>query len=164
LKSHKVFLGLGSNLGNRKENLRMARMCIAQIVGLITKESSIYETTAWGIIEQNAFLNQVIAIETIYSPSAVLHLILKIEKDIGRVREIKWGERIIDIDILYYDNEIVSTETLNIPHLFIQERNFVLVPLTEIAGNFLHPKLLKTNQDLLNESIDSGEVKPIPIH
>ena len=164
MKSHKVFLGLGSNLGNRKENLRMARMCIAQIVGLITKESSIYETTAWGIIEQNAFLNQVIAIETIYSPSAVLHLILKIEKDIGRVREIKWGERIIDIDILYYDNEIVSTETLNIPHLFIQERNFVLVPLTEIAGNFLHPKLLKTNQDLLNESIDSGEVKPIPIH
>jgi 2-amino-4-hydroxy-6-hydroxymethyldihydropteridine diphosphokinase len=159
LKPHKVFLGLGSNLGNREENLRIARSNIAEIAGVIASQSSIYETAAWGNTEQNAFLNQVIEIETTFSPFAVLHQILKIEKDMGRVREIKWGARIIDIDILYYENDIVSTEKLAIPHPFIQERTFVLMPLCEIAADFIHPKLKLTNAQLLKNCEDTGEIK-----
>jgi 2-amino-4-hydroxy-6-hydroxymethyldihydropteridine diphosphokinase len=161
LKLHKVFLGLGSNLGNREENLRNARTHIVQLIGSIIKESGIYETTAWGITEQSAFLNQVIEIETNFSPSAVLHLILSIEQKMGRIRQIKWGERIIDIDILYYNNEIISTETLTIPHPFIQERKFVLVPLAEIAPDFAHPTIGQPTHLLLNQCADSGEIKLI---
>jgi 2-amino-4-hydroxy-6-hydroxymethyldihydropteridine diphosphokinase len=159
LKPHKVFLGLGTNVGNREENLRMARKYIANLVGVIASESSVYETAAWGNTEQNAFLNQVVEIETTFSSFAVLHLILKIEKDMGRVREIKWGARIIDIDILYYENDIISAEKLVIPHPFIQERKFVLMPLAEIAADFIHPKLKLTNAKLLENCKDLGEIK-----
>lgn len=158
MKHNKVFLGLGSNLGNRAENLLMAQKLIEEKVGKILSKSSIYETAAWGITEQNAFLNQVLEIETIFSPNAVLHLVLKIEKDMGRIREIKWGERSIDIDVLYYNNEIISTENLTVPHPFIQERKFVLVPLCEIAAAFIHPKLKKSNLELLKNCQDSGEI------
>jgi 2-amino-4-hydroxy-6-hydroxymethyldihydropteridine diphosphokinase len=158
LKHNKVFLGLGSNLGNRSENLLMAQKLIEDKVGKTLSKSSIYETAAWGITEQNAFLNQVLEIETIFSPNAVLHLVLKIEKDMGRIREIKWGERSIDIDVLYYNNEIISTENLTVPHPFIQERKFVLVPLCEIAAAFIHPKLKKSNLELLKNCQDSGEI------
>jgi 2-amino-4-hydroxy-6-hydroxymethyldihydropteridine diphosphokinase len=158
LKHNKVFLGLGSNLGNRAENLLMAQKLIEEKVGKTLSKSSIYETAAWGITEQNAFLNQVLEIETIFSPNAVLHLVLKIEKDMGRIREIKWGERSIDIDVLYYNNEIISTENLTVPHPFIQERKFVLVPLCEIAAAFIHPKLKKSNLELLKNCQDSGEI------
>ena len=158
MKHNKVFLGLGSNLGNRAENLLMAQKLIEDKVGKTLSKSSIYETAAWGITEQNAFLNQVLEIETIFSPNAVLHLVLKIEKDMGRIREIKWGERSIDIDVLYYNNEIISTENLTVPHPFIQERKFVLVPLCEIAAAFIHPKLKKSNLELLKNCQDSGEI------
>lgn len=156
---NKIFLGLGSNLGNREENLSTAQKLIEEKVGKIRSKSSIYETAAWGITEQNAFLNQVLEVETSFSPSAVLHLVLNIEKDMGRIREIRWGERSIDIDILYYNNEIISTETLVVPHPFIQERKFVLVPLCEIAPAFIHPKLNQTNLELLEKCRDSGEIK-----
>ncbi|MFY7908949.1 MAG: 2-amino-4-hydroxy-6-hydroxymethyldihydropteridine diphosphokinase [Emticicia sp.] len=159
MKLHQIFLGLGSNLGNREENLSTAQKLIEEKVGKIRSKSSIYETAAWGITEQNAFLNQVIEVETSFSPSAVLHLVLNIEKDMGRIREIRWGERSIDIDILYYNNEIISTETLVVPHPFIQERKFVLVPLCEIAPAFIHPKLNQTNLELLEKCRDSGEIK-----
>jgi 2-amino-4-hydroxy-6-hydroxymethyldihydropteridine diphosphokinase len=158
LKLHKIFLGLGSNLGNREENLLTAQKLINEKVGNIRSKSSIYETAAWGITEQNAFLNQVIEIETSFSPSAVLHLVLTIEEDMGRIRAIKWGERSIDIDILYYNNEVISTENLAIPHPFIQERKFVLVPLCEIARDFIHPKLNQTNAELLENCQDLGEI------
>lgn len=158
MKLHQIFLGLGSNLGNREENLSTAQKLIEEKVGKICSKSSIYETAAWGITEQNAFFNQVIEVQTSFSPSAVLHLVLKIEKDMGRIREIKWGERSIDIDILYYNNEIISTENLTVPHPFIQERKFVLVPLCEIAPAFIHPKLKQTNLELLKKCQDSGEI------
>jgi len=158
LKPHKVYLGLGSNLGNREENLQTARNFIQEKLGIISSQSSIYETAAWGITQQNDFLNQVVEAETSYSPIAVLHLILQIENLMGRVREIKWGARIIDIDILYYENEVFSTENLHIPHPFIQERKFVLIPLCEIAENFIHPKLKKSNLELLEKCLDSGEI------
>jgi 2-amino-4-hydroxy-6-hydroxymethyldihydropteridine diphosphokinase len=158
LKHNKVFLGLGSNLGNREENLLKAQKLINKKVGKVHSKSSIYETAAWGITEQNAFLNQVLEIETVFSPDAVLHLLLKIEKNMGRIREIKWGERSIDIDILYFNNEIISTENLAIPHPFIQERKFVLLPLCEIAPVFIHPKLKQSNLELLEKCQDSGEI------
>lgn len=158
MKHNKVFLGLGSNLGNREENLLKAQKLINKKVGKVHSKSSIYETAAWGITEQNAFLNQVLEIETVFSPNAVLHLLLKIEKNMGRIREIKWGERSIDIDVLYYNNEIISTENLVVPHPFIQERKFVLVPLCEIAPVFIHPKLKQSNLELLEKCQDSGEI------
>ena len=158
MKLNKVFLGLGSNLGNREENLLMAQRLIEEKVGKIRSKSSIYETAAWGITEQNTFLNQVLEIETIFSPNAVLHLVLKIEKGMGRIRKIKWGERSIDIDVLYYNNEIISTENLAVPHPFIQERKFVLVPLCEIAPAFIHPKIKQSNLELFENCQDSGEI------
>lgn len=161
MKLHKIFLGLGSNLGNREGNLLTAQKLIEEEVGKILSKSSIYETAAWGITEQNAFFNQVVEVESSYSPSAVLHLVLKIENDMGRIREIKWGERSIDIDILYYNSETISTENLAIPHPFIQERKFVLVPLCEIAPAFIHPELKQRNLELLEKCQDSGEINKL---
>lgn len=158
MKFNIIFLGLGSNLGNRAENLLTAQRLIEEQVGKIRSKSSIYETAAWGITEQDAFLNQVIEVETSFSPSAVLHLVLKIEKDMGRIRALKWGERSIDIDVLYYNDEVISTENLAIPHPFIQERKFVLVPLCEISQDFIHPKLKQTNLELFEKCQDSGEI------
>ena len=146
-------------MGNREENLSTARELIGTKVGHICSISSIYETAAWGITAQNAFLNQVVALETRYSPSAVLHLVLRIEQEMGRIREVKWGERRIDIDILYYNDEIISTENLTIPHPFIEARKFVLIPLCDVASEFLHPKLKSSNRDLLKQCPDLGEVR-----
>ncbi len=150
---------MGSNLGNREENLSTARELIGTKVGDICSISSIYETAAWGITAQNAFLNQVVALETRYSPSAVLAMVLKIEQEMGRIREIKWGERSIDIDILYYNAEIISTENLTIPHPFIEARKFVLIPLCDVAGDLVHPKHKLSNFDLLKQCPDLGKVR-----
>ncbi len=158
MKIHKIFLGLGSNMGNREENLLIAQKTINEKVGITILQSSIYETAAWGLTEQNAFLNQVICVETKFLPTEVLQLVLEIEKSMGRIREQKWGARIIDIDILYYANKIIKLPDLVIPHPFIQERRFVLVPLCEIASEFIHPKLKKSNAKLLENCIDSGEI------
>ena len=158
MKSKKIYLGLGSNLGNREENLQTAQLFITEKFGTIISLSSVYETAAWGLTKQNAFLNQVICIETKFSPIQVLLIILEIEKSMGRIREQKWGTRIIDIDILYYANKIVLLPDLEIPHPFIQERRFVLVPLCEIDGEFVHPKFKQTNDELLRKCQDSGEI------
>lgn len=159
MKRTKVYLGLGSNLGNREENLQIAQGFIEEKFDTIISLSSIYETAAWGLTEQNAFLNQVICIETTFHPTDVLQIVLEIEKSMGRIREQKWGARIIDIDILYYSNKIITLPNLSIPHPFIQERRFVLVPLCEIAGEFIHPKFQQTNLELLEKCQDSGEIK-----
>ena len=159
MKINKVYLGLGSNIGNREENLQTAQRFITEKFGTIISSSSIYETTAWGLTEQNAFLNQVICIETKFLPIVVLRIVLDTEKVMGRIREQKWGARVIDIDVLYHANEVITTENLIIPHPLIQERKFVLVPLCEIAGQFIHPKLQKTNLQLLEICQDLGEIK-----
>jgi 2-amino-4-hydroxy-6-hydroxymethyldihydropteridine diphosphokinase len=157
-----IYLLLGTNLGNRQENLIQARASIAAKCGSLLKTSNIYETAAWGKTDQPAFLNQVIALETSLTPKNLLSCVLQIEQELGRVRSEKWGERIIDIDILYYEDTIHHSTDLVIPHPGIAERRFVLEPLSEIAPDFLHPIFLKTSLVLLAECKDELAVIKIP--
>lgn len=153
-----TFLLLGGNLGDRLLNLKLASQAILATCGEITKSSSIYETLAWGVTEQPNFLNQVIEVDSKLNPYELLAQINKIEKDLGRKRHQRWHERTIDIDILYYGNECVNSEALTIPHKELHNRKFTLVPLVEIAPNFVHPILKKTNLALLQSCMDELEV------
>lgn len=159
--THTAYLLLGSNLGNRKQILKNAATNIEAKIGSISVYSSIYETLAWGFEEQPAFLNQVIVVTTKLNPHQLLSTINNIETELGRVRHEKWGERLIDIDILYFDNLIVNTENLVIPHPEIANRRFTLIPLVEIAARFTHPILGKTQTELLANCKDELEVKKI---
>lgn len=158
MKINQVYLGLGSNLGNRQENLDVACQRISESIGVIAAKSSIYETAAWGLTEQNDFLNQVICVSTDYEASEILAMILAAEQFMGRIREVKWGARIIDIDILYYNDAIIKLDNLTVPHPFIQVRRFVLAPLAEVAPDFVHPILQQTNAALLANCADTSEV------
>ena len=153
-----IYLLLGTNLGNRKENLEKAFQNIAQQVGPVEAFSDLYETEAWGETEQPVFLNQAIRVNTNLSPEELLHRTQAIEQQMGRVRHRKWGERIIDIDILYYHDNIIQTQDLKIPHPGIPHRRFALVPLCEIAAEAVHPALHKTQQELLNACTDPLKV------
>ena len=153
-----VYLLIGGNMGDRMANLAAARDSINIECGRILSTSSIYETEAWGYKEQNAFLNQALVIQTSLQANALMDSILKIEIALGRKREIPLGPRIIDIDIIYYNDEIINSSTLTIPHPSMAQRKFVLMPLTEIAPNYRHPILLKTNEILLKECGDSSVV------
>ena len=155
---NKTYLSLGSNEGNRELWLQAATDYIADRCGTILDRSSIYQTAAWGITTQPDFLNMVIYIETTQSPTQLLDTILNIEITMGRHRTIKWGPRIIDIDILFFNNDIIDTPGLIIPHPFLQDRRFTLLPLAEIAPGYLHPKLNKTMAELLIACPDKLEV------
>ncbi|MEM8527747.1 MAG: 2-amino-4-hydroxy-6-hydroxymethyldihydropteridine diphosphokinase [Bacteroidota bacterium] len=155
----KTYLSIGGNLGDRKRNLEIAKAAIEQEIGLIIRASSIYETAAWGVTEQPDFLNQVLKAESDLSPFDILDKIQQIEQKMGRVKLQHWGTRTMDIDILFYGDKIVQTERLTIPHISIPERNFVLVPLREIAPNFVHPLLKKTIESLSLACPDLLEVK-----
>ena len=154
-----VYLLLGANLGDRAATLQRALEAMLVEVGPILRQSSIYETAAWGITDQPSFLNQVLSVLTVLPPDEILVRINAIEQRLGRVRHEKWGSRVIDIDILYVDNQIIQTESLTVPHLFLHERRFTLVPLVEIAPDYVHPLLQKTNQELLDLCPDVSEVK-----
>lgn len=156
-----VLLLLGSNLGDKCQNLSSASQLIAENIGKITRQSSIYETAAWGKTDQPIFYNQAIEISTILPPETLLSELKKIEQKTGRTQAEKWSARIIDIDIIFYENVIYQSETLTIPHAFMQERNFVLAPLNEIAPDFSHPILQQTVSELLKKSPDKLGVKPI---
>lgn len=158
---NKVYLLLGANIGNPNKQLEDAKVEIEDRIGEITLQSKIYESEAWGVENQPVFLNQVILLETELSANKVLNEILKIEILLGRIRGQRWGSRIIDIDILYYNEDIIHTEDLQVPHPYIQERNFTLIPLVEIAENYLHPIFKKSNKELLEESTDQLKVKTI---
>ena len=156
--TNKVYLLLGSNMGDRLFFLASARKYIAQRVGHIAKISAIYETAAWGKENQAAFLNQVVLVEIEEEATKVLALVLAIEQEIGRKRLEKWGERIIDIDILLYNDAIIETENLIVPHPYLHLRRFTLLPLAEIAADVVHSKLQKTIEELLNECEDKLNV------
>tara|TARA_B100001142_G_scaffold131569_1_gene133123 strand:- start:355 stop:840 length:486 start_codon:yes stop_codon:yes gene_type:complete len=154
-----VFLQLGSNLGDRELLLREALVLINKKVGLVIDISKIYESTAWGVEKQTDYLNQIIKVETKLLASEVLSAILIIEEKLGRVRVKKWGERLIDIDILFYNNEIINTPSLCVPHKYMHKRMFVLVPLNEIAAEKIHPIYNKTIEFLMKECRDTELVK-----
>lgn len=144
-KWHRVYLSLGSNIGNKRKNLLEAIRKIGELENTeVVKSSTILETEPFGYLEQDNFLNACLEVKTLMTAQEFLKEILQIELDMGRVREIKWGPRIIDIDILFYDKEIIEEDNLAVPHPWICEREFVLDPLSEIAPNYIHPLEKKT--------------------
>ncbi len=155
---YKVVILLGSNLGNRQEYMHVACNKIISEIGQLVQSSSFYETKAWGVENQPDFLNQVLVCETTLLPHDVLKNCLSIEQELGRKRKEKWGSRIIDIDVLYYGNEIIATAVLKIPHPFLHERRFTLAPLCEVLPDFIHPVFNLSNKQLLERCTDELEV------
>jgi 2-amino-4-hydroxy-6-hydroxymethyldihydropteridine diphosphokinase len=149
---------IGGNIGDRLVNLENARKSVELRCGNIQKQSSIYETEAWGFKDQPAFYNQALCIETALSPQDLMATLLAIEQAMGRERLIPLGPRTIDLDIIYYNQTIIETPILIIPHPRLSERNFVLAPLVEIAPDFVHPIHKKTNLALYNDSTDTSIV------
>ena len=152
MNSNIAFIGLGSNLGNREENIKIAFQKIEKVTNIkIIKSSSIINTKPVGITNQPDFLNCVIQINTILEPEPLLYELLKIEKEMGRVRKQKWCPRIIDLDILFFYNVILETENLTIPHPEILNRKFVLTSMKEIAPKFVHPREKKTIEEIFEK-------------
>jgi 2-amino-4-hydroxy-6-hydroxymethyldihydropteridine diphosphokinase len=155
----KIFLSLGSSLGNREHYLESALFLISHDLGKILKQSCFYETQPWGFSDQNLFLNLVIVIESNLTPIELLKKIHEIETTLNRTRNSdNYEARTIDIDILYYGNEFFNSEKLQIPHKHMHQRKFVLQPLNEIAPEYIHPVLKKTTNQLLNNCTDNLEV------
>ena len=154
-----TYLLIGGNIGNRMGNLDTAINFIKKDIGRIVSASSIYETAAWGITEQLDFLNQVLLVITKFSPQETMQAILSIENKMGRIRTQKNASRIIDIDILFFNDEIIDEPGLTVPHPEIQNRRFVLEPLAELSPLLVHPILKKSISELLSDCKDDLEVK-----
>ena len=156
-----VYLLLGSNIGDSKAHLSTAKINIENKLGQIVKSSSIYKTEAWGNKNQPAFLNQVIIIETLLDPEQTIEGIFAIEEKMGRKRTVKNAPRIIDIDILFFNSEVIKTGNLTVPHPEIQNRRFVLFPMTELSPDFTHPVMHKKMHCLLEDCTDKLNVQKI---
>ena len=152
-----TYIGIGSNLGNREENCQKAIALLIEKNIKITKRSSLYETEPWGVKEQPRFINMALEIETNLEPGILLKTIKEIENSMGRLEGMRWGPRIIDLDILLYDDLILKTHDLEIPHPGIKDREFVLKPLSEIAPDKIHPILKKSIKTLLIEILESSQ-------
>lgn len=158
---NKTYLLLGSNLDNPRKKLATAQQIIQKKIGPVLRQSSIYQTAAWGNTQQPDFLNQVIIVDNKLDPHQTMQTILEIEKKMGRIRSEKNAARLIDIDILFYGKMIIDETDLTIPHPFIAQRRFVLVPMNELSPLFVHPVLQRNIHDLLLHCPDKLDVKKI---
>ena len=159
--SNQAYISLGGNIGNTQEIFQKALEEIYQHIGKITKKSSLYQTAAWGNTQQNDFINQVICINTLSSAHDLLDSLLTIEIKLDRVREEIWGPRTLDLDILYFNQEIIESPTLIVPHQRIKERKFILIPMNEIASDHVDPVSNQPVAQLLANCIDELAVTKI---
>jgi 2-amino-4-hydroxy-6-hydroxymethyldihydropteridine diphosphokinase len=146
-----AFIGIGSNTGDKEENCREAIDKLGKSCGNIKKISSVHITEPWGLRDQPSFVNMAVKIETGLDPEALLLALKSIESDMGREKSVKWGPRCIDLDILVYDDVVMDTDALTIPHPMLHQRKFALAPLEEIAPELVHPVKGKTIRELLGE-------------
>ncbi len=154
-----VYILLGSNLGDQLSNLQEACSFLKAKSIKVIASSPIYRTKAWGNVNQDDFLNVILNVETKLDANQLLNELLAIEILMGRVRgQLQWMPRLIDIDILYFNDEIIQLPNLKIPHPYIAERRFTLIPLNDLAPNFIHPKLNLSNNKLLQKCVDKSEV------
>ncbi len=160
---HMVCLHLGSNLGDRIHHLNQAIKQIEQHIGNVYSISNLYETDAWGNESQDDFYNLALLLATDLPPVIVLEQLLAIEDELGRIREERWGPRIIDIDLIYYDDCVIDIKNLKVPHPRLHLRKFVLIPLMDIIPFFVHPTFRQTTRELLAWSQDDLEVRELPI-
>ncbi|WP_242696168.1 2-amino-4-hydroxy-6-hydroxymethyldihydropteridine diphosphokinase [Longitalea luteola] len=158
---NKVFLLIGGNMGNRLQNLHQAVSLLSAACGPVIQQSAVYETAAWGKTDQAAFMNQALLLTTSLSARELITTILSVEEKMGRRRLERFGPRLIDIDIIFYNDDIIDEPNLTVPHPELQNRRFVLEPLNEIAPSFVHPVLHKTVAELLLECKDELEVKKV---
>src|SRR5690349_2847274 len=156
---NRAYLLIGGNVGDREKNFTIATKYIKQYCGPVLRSSSLYETAAWGKTDQHSFLNQALKVETELDAEHLIRQILEIEKLMGRERKEKYGPRVIDIDILLFNNDQYDLPFLKIPHPEMQNRRFALTPLAEIAGDLQHPVLKKSITQLLEECPDELAVK-----
>lgn len=153
-----VYLIIGGNLGDREINIRKCRKYINKVLGKIVTMSAIYETAAWGNTNLPSYLNQVLYVHTRNNIEDTLEICLQIEKNMGRERLKKWDSRVIDIDILFFNKEIVQKDNLKVPHPHLDKRKFVLIPLCELAPNMQHPISGKSLKRMLKECADTLKV------
>jgi 2-amino-4-hydroxy-6-hydroxymethyldihydropteridine diphosphokinase len=153
-----AYLLIGGNLGDRLANLNNAIQKIELHCGKIISSSAIYETAAWGFTEQPPFFNQALQVETALSATELMQQLLIIELSLGRERLLPLGPRTIDLDIIYFNNEIIQNDIVSIPHPRMEQRNFVLIPLNEIAPTYLHPVLNIPTSTLLKQCKDESHV------
>lgn len=154
----RVYIGIGSNLGDKEGNCRAAieRLLVKGVA--VNKVSSPYQTKPWGVEEQPDFVNMAVEAETGIHPPELLAILKEIEKEMGRQDGLRWGPRLIDLDLLFYGDVVISGEGLTIPHPLLHKRDFVLLPLAEIAADFVHP-VFKTTIGELAESLKKGDVQ-----
>ncbi|MBT3338946.1 MAG: 2-amino-4-hydroxy-6-hydroxymethyldihydropteridine diphosphokinase [Anaerolineae bacterium] len=157
----KIYIALGTNLGDRLANLRTAITSLAPDVRVL-RESTIYKTPPWGYTDQPSFLNMVIEAETSLNPRALLAYLKKREDELGRVKNFRYGPRHIDLDILFYDDLVLNEEHLQIPHPRLHERAFVLVPLADLTSDLVHP-LLQEDIGTLLKGLNSDEISPFSV-
>lgn len=147
-----VYFGLGTNLGDKAQNLRMAVQKIEERIGKVISLSAFYATAPWGFSSDNGFLNAAVSVETLLAPEVILKETQSIERELGRMQKSidgVYGDRLIDVDLLLYDDLVLTSETLTLPHPLMAKRRFVMEPLAEIAPDVVHPLLLKTMKEIL---------------
>lgn len=159
-----AYIGLGSNIGDKTGNLKKAIDELGRVSGnKVLAVSSFYKTEPVGEVEQDWFINAVVKIETGLIPRELLKTLLDIERNLGRIREIKWGPRIIDLDILLYDDLVIEEEGLAVPHPHLHERGFALTPLAEIAPGYVHPRLKKSISEILSVFKGSKKIERMEV-